>query len=192
MATQVDVATHLGLSDRQIRNLSELPGAPKPKGRGGWDLDAWRYFYIEYLRARSRDVSDGDEPETGDDSPEKLREQRLKNEERQERILIARVKRRILARRYAPIELISAAVTRTAAELRIRVESWPSLLKKIWPDMPPEASQLLQKELAGALNELADIRIDLSGYDVGDIERDLDRIEALESDTADDGGDVGG
>ncbi|MDN8599027.1 hypothetical protein Q0A17_06310 [Citrobacter sp. S2-9] len=191
MATQVEVAAHLRLSDRQIRNLSDLPGAPKPKGRGGWDLDAWRFFYIEYLRARSRDVTDGDEPEVGESSPERDREQRLKNEERQERILIARVKRRILARRYAPIELISAAVTRTSVELRTRVESWPSRLKKIWLDMPTEASQLLLKELAAALNELADIRIDLSGYDVSDIERDLDRIEALESDAADDGGGMG-
>lgn len=188
MATQMEVAEHLGLSDRQIRNLSDLPGAPKPKGRGGWDIDAWRYFYIEYLRARSRDISEDDEPEAGGDTPEKVQEQRLKNTERQERILIARVKRRILARRYAPIELISAAVTRTSVELRTRVESWPSRLKKIWLDMPPEASQMLQKELANALNELADIRVDLSGYDVGDIERDLDRIEALASDASDDGG----
>lgn len=192
MAKQADVAVHLRLSDRQIRNLANLPGAPKPQGRGEWDLDAWRFFYIDYLRARSRDVSEDDEPEVGGDTPEKVQEQRLKNTERQERILIARVKRRILSRRYAPIELISAAVTRTAVELRTRVESWPSRLKKIWLDMPPEASQMLQKELAAALNELADIRVDLSGYDVGDIERDLDRIEALESDTADDGGGMGG
>lgn len=191
MATQKEVADHLRLSDRQIRNLSNLPGAPVPKGRGGWDLDAWRFFYIDYLRARSRDVPDGDEPETDDNPPEKKREQYLKNEERQERILLGRIKRRILAKTYAPIVLISAAVSRTGIELRTRVESWPPRFKKVWPDMPAEASQLLQQELAKALNELADIRIDLSDYDVGDIERDLDRIEALASDPTDDGGRMG-
>ncbi|XJB85809.1 hypothetical protein AB2I81_11880 [Escherichia coli] len=36
---------------------------------------------------------------------------------------MARVKRRILAKRYAPIELISVAVSRVAVELRTRVES---------------------------------------------------------------------
>lgn len=188
MAKQADVAAHLRLSERQIRNLANLPGAPKPQGRGEWDLDAWRFFYIDYLRARSRDVSEDNEPETGDETPEKVQEQRLKNAERQERILFSRVKRRILAKKYAPVELISVAVSRTATELRTRVESWPPRLKKIWLDMPTEASQLLQKELAAALNELADIRVDFTGYDIGLIERDLDRIEALESDTADDGG----
>lgn len=191
MAKQADVAKHLSLSERQVRNLMDLPGAPVPRGRGEWDIDAWRYFYIEYLRSRSRDVSDGDEPETGDDSPEKQREQLLKNEERHERILIGRVKRRILAKRYAPIELISIAVSRAAIELRTRVESWLPRLKKIWPDMPLEASQLLEKEMAGALNELTKIRVDLSDYDVGDIERDLDRIEAITGDDPDDGGGMG-
>lgn len=162
-----------------------------PQGRGGWSIDAWRFFYIDYLRARSRDVSDGDEPEMGGGEPEKEREQALKNEERQERILIARVKRRILAKRYAPIELISVAVSRTAIELRTRIESFPPRLKKVWPDMPSEASQLIQQEIAKALNEFADLRIDLSDYDVSDIERDLDRLEAITSDTSDDGSGVG-
>lgn len=43
---------------------------------------------------------------------------------------MARVKRRILAKRYAPIELISVAVSRVAVELRTRVESWPPRLKR--------------------------------------------------------------
>lgn len=191
MAMQSEVARHLRLSERQIRNLSSLPGAPKPQGRGGWDIDAWRNFYIDYLRARSRDVPDGDDPDDGETSPEKVKEQRLKNEERQERILINRVKRRILAKRYAPVELISVAVSRSAIELRTRVESWLPRLKKIWPDMPVEATKLLNQELVTALNELADLRIDLSDYDVSDIERDLDRLEALESDPTDDGSGMG-
>lgn len=184
MAKQAEVAAHLLLSERQIRNLANLPGAPKPLGRGDWDLNAWRQFYISYLRARSRDVPDGDEPEMGGDSPEKVREAWLKNEERQERILIGRVKRRILAKRYAPVELISAAISRTAVELRTRVESWPPRIKKVWPELSPEAAALINQELTTLLNELADIRIDLSDYDVSDIERDLDRLDAITSDVA--------
>lgn len=191
MAKQAEVAAHLTLSERQIRNLANLPGAPKPLGRGDWDLDAWRLFYISYLRARSRDVPEGEEPEMGGQTPEKAREAWLKNEERQERILIARVKRRILAKRYAPIELISVAVSRTAVELRTRVESWLPRIKKVWPDMPSEATTLLHQELTTLLNELSDIRIDLSDYDVGDIERDLDRLDAITGDVADERGGVG-
>ncbi|MCM2841568.1 terminase small subunit [Escherichia coli] len=101
---------------------------------------------------------------------------------------MARVKRRILAKRYAPIELISVAVSRVAVELRTRVESWPPRLKKVWPEMPQEASSVLREELAIALNELADIRVDFSDYDVSDIEHDLDRVESLARDDTDDGG----
>ncbi|EOX2146676.1 DNA packaging protein [Escherichia coli] len=101
---------------------------------------------------------------------------------------MARVKRRILAKRYAPIELISVAVSRVAVELRTRAESWPPRLKKVWPEMPQEASSVLREELAIALNELADIRVDFSDYDVSDIERDLDRVESLARDDTDDGG----
>lgn len=183
MGRQKDVAIHLNLSEKQVQNLSKLPGAPVNIGRGSWDIDAWRYFYIQYLRARTKGTLDDEPPET---APEKDVEQRLKNEERQERILISRVKRRILAKRYAPIELITVAVSRTATELRTRVESWLPRLKKIWPDMPPEANELLQRELAEAINELAEIRVNLSDYDVGDIERDLDSIEAIENDSPDD------
>lgn len=53
--------------------------------------------------------------------------------------------------------------------------------------MPQEASSVLREELAIALNELADIRIDFSDYDVSDIERDLDRVESLARDDTDDG-----
>ena len=191
MALQSEVAKHLNLSDRQIRNLSSLPGAPKPQGRGGWDIDAWRNFYIAYLRSRSRDVPDSDEPEGEETNTEKSREQQLKNQERQERILLNKVKRRVLAKRYAPVELISVAISRSAIELRTRVESLLPRLKKIWPNMPIEAEKLLNTEMVAALNDLADLRIDLSDYDVSDIERDLDRLEALESDTTDDGSGMG-
>lgn len=100
---------------------------------------------------------------------------------------MARVKRRILAKRYAPIELISVAVSRVAVELRTRVESCTPRLKKVLPEMPQEASSVLREELAIALNELSDIRIDFSDYDVSDIERDLDRVESLARDDTDDG-----
>jgi len=187
MATQAEVAEHLLLSDRRLRDLSKLPGAPVPQGRGDWDLDAWRHFYIHYLRGVKKEPTNSGGPEAGENTPEKDREQWLKNEERQERILMARVKRRILAKRYAPIELISVAVSRVAVELRTRVESWPPRMKKVWTEMPQEASDLLKQELAVALNELADIRVDFSDYDVSDIERDIERVESLARDDTDDG-----
>ncbi|EHX8732530.1 terminase [Escherichia coli] len=48
MATQTEVARHLSLTDRQLRRLQKLPGAPISNKRGQLDLDAWRDFYISY------------------------------------------------------------------------------------------------------------------------------------------------
>ncbi|EEY8549920.1 terminase [Escherichia coli] len=48
MATQTEVARHLSLTDRQLRRLQKLPGAPVSNKRGHHDLDAWRDFYISY------------------------------------------------------------------------------------------------------------------------------------------------
>lgn len=44
MVSQAEVAAHLLLSDRRLRDLAKLPGAPVPQGRGDWELDAWRHF----------------------------------------------------------------------------------------------------------------------------------------------------
>ncbi|EHX9338614.1 hypothetical protein K3711_004783, partial [Escherichia coli] len=69
MATQTEVARHLSLTDRQLRRLQKLPGAPVSNKRGQLDLDAWRDFYISYLRRSKNDVPDGDSEE---DYEEKL------------------------------------------------------------------------------------------------------------------------
>ncbi len=69
MATQTEVARHLSLTNRQLRRLQKLPGAPVSNKRGQLDLDAWRDFYISYLRRSKNDVPDGD---SEDDYEEKL------------------------------------------------------------------------------------------------------------------------
>lgn len=97
MATQTEVARHLSLTDRQLRRLQKLPGAPISNKRGQLDLDAWRDFYISYLRRSKNDVPDGD---SEDDYEEKLLiarweltaeqavTQQLKNEVSKENLLI--------------------------------------------------------------------------------------------------------
>lgn len=53
MSTQQEIAAHLDLTDRQVRNLLDsgvLPSGP----RGQLDLDGCRVAYIRSLRARAR------------------------------------------------------------------------------------------------------------------------------------------
>ena len=50
MATQKQVAEHLDMSDRQVRELVAQHILPQPSGRNGFDLDECRMRYFLYLR----------------------------------------------------------------------------------------------------------------------------------------------
>ena len=50
MASQLEVAAHLDLSDRRIRGLVKDGILPGSKGPGGYDLDACRVAYVRHLR----------------------------------------------------------------------------------------------------------------------------------------------
>lgn len=171
MATQEDIARHLDLSDRSIRDLQKMPGAPVKRGRGEYDLDEWRLFYIRVLRSQRGAAGAADEPEAGDDDAEvrelKLREQRLKVEAREESIAAMRAKRVVFERTYAPVDLITHAVESVASALSARLEALIPKIKMACPDLSVEAIGVLQKEVAAASNELASIQPDFDDYDRG-------------------------
>lgn len=50
MSTQKDVAQHLGITTRQIRNL--VKSGVLPSGTKGPDIDACRHAYLDYLRGK--------------------------------------------------------------------------------------------------------------------------------------------
>lgn len=167
MATQQEVADHLLLTERTIRDLQKQPGAPVPRGRGSHDLDEWRAFYIRYLRAQKGMPEDGSEPEAGGDEEDKAlkrREAQLKVEEREERIRAQRAKRQVYERSYGPLGLITHAVEVVATAVNARLEALMPRVKQVWPDIPPEAYELMQREIIAASNELADMEPDLSEY----------------------------
>lgn len=170
MATQEEIARHLDLTDRTIRDLQKVPGAPVKRGRGDYDLEAWTHFYIRYLRAQKGMRDDGSLPEAGSDNDDeeakalKLREQKLKIEEREERIAGQRAKRRIFEGSYASLSLITHAVESVAASLNARLEALVPRLKQVCPDLSMEAIAALQREIIAASNELSDIQPDFSDY----------------------------
>lgn len=59
MAKQIDVANHLDLSDRQVRNLIKSGALPGSKGPGGYDIDACRVAYIRHLRGLATGQTQG-------------------------------------------------------------------------------------------------------------------------------------
>ena len=73
MATQADVAAHLDLTDRTVRDLKRR-GVFGADGRGQMDLDACRIAYIRHLRERAAGrASDDAEAEGLDLTAERAR-----------------------------------------------------------------------------------------------------------------------
>ncbi|QCO05453.1 hypothetical protein [Azospirillum argentinense] len=73
MATQAEIAAHLDLSDRSVRELKNR-GVFSANGRGQMDLDACRIAYIRHLRERAAGrASDDAEAEGLDLTAERAR-----------------------------------------------------------------------------------------------------------------------
>lgn len=177
MATQKEVAEHLFLSERRVRDLAKMPGAPVSKGRGGYSLVEWRKFYIDYLK-----TSGGvDEPETDAHDEEekrlKLEEKRLRIAERREGIKLKQLAREIKYKEFAPIYLIEVAVGQIARQIYGALEGVLPRLKQAWPEMTVEAVEALNRELVDILNELSNVQPDLSEY----IEDDSDYDATIDS-----------
>ena len=192
MATQGEIARHLDLSERQINNLQKMPGFPVPQGRGQYDLDACRLWYIRYLRTTKPGSS---EPEMdGDESAKGLERKKaeLANEYREEQIELMRLKRMVLAKKYAPIPVLSAAIEKWCTGVRTRVDSWLPQLKMVWPDVPHHVITLFRNDIAAMMNELANVGIDPEDYCDSDIESGFASDQSFDDEEAPNGGSVGG
>ncbi len=192
MATQGEIARHLDLSERQINNLQKMPGFPVPQGRGQYDLDACRLWYIRYLRTAK---PGGGEPEMeADESAKGLERQKaeLANEYRREQIESLKLKRKVLAKQYAPITVLSDVLETWCSGARTRVDSWLPRIKMVWPDVPHHVIKLFRNEIAEMMNELADVGIDPEDYCDSDIESGFASDPDLEDEEAADRGAVGG
>lgn len=90
--TQSDIAKLLGISDRQVRNLTQQGILPAAKGRDGMNPLACIHQYITY---KSQLKSPTQEAETEVDEDEELarEEQRLKLEDKRETIAMKKAKR---------------------------------------------------------------------------------------------------
>jgi phage terminase Nu1 subunit (DNA packaging protein) len=189
--TQRDIAELLKISDRQVRNLIQQGVLMQAKGRDGMDPLASVHSYIAY---KSQHDGEREKAEVDPDSEEgnqKNREQQLKNDEREERIKLNRIKRLVLEKKYAPIEIIDDVVGAVAISIRTRVDSWLPKIKMAYPEIPMEGLEVIKRELAQVMNELAEVQVDLTDYEDSDLESGLASFESSENDSAYDGSRMG-
>ncbi|MDF4625034.1 helix-turn-helix domain-containing protein [Vibrio parahaemolyticus] len=162
--TQADISKLLNISERQVRTLIKQGVLPAAKGRDGMNPLTCIHAYIAY---KSRAKEPQNKPETddqnADESFEKA-ERKLKLEERRESIAMKRAKRVLFEKSYAPIEVIVDALQQVGSRINTRIDGLLPKIKTAWPDMPPEAIEVLEAEIAATMNECADVQPDLSDY----------------------------
>ena len=165
MATQVEVAAHLDLSDRQVRNLLADGVLPASKGAGGLDLDACRQAYISYLRGKANGQVKHQEADGCADldpqAEQKLLQERLRltaaQAEGQE------LKNDIARRRSVPTEFATFVMSKIAAEIASILDTLPLTLKRRHPDLEVRHIESIQRELAKARNRAAELDERLPG-----------------------------
>lgn len=165
MATQVDVAAHIDLSDRQVRTLLADGVLPGSKGPGGLDVDACRLAYIRYLRGlNSGQVRPEvlDDFEGADPNVEaKLTQERLRltaaQAEGQE------LKNEVTKRKSVPADFAMFVLSRLAAEIGSILDTLPLTLKRKHPDLEVRHIESVQRELAKARNRAATLDDRLPG-----------------------------
>ncbi|MGL6025687.1 MAG: helix-turn-helix domain-containing protein [Vibrio sp.] len=162
--TQSDIAKLLGISERQVRNLIGQGILPAAKGRDGMSPLACNHAYIAYKSQAKTTLPEPEiDQDCGDDSFWK-EELKLKLEEKRENIAMKKAKRVLFEKTYGPIEMIVDALQQVASRINTRIDGLIPKLKSAWPEMPPEAIEVLEVELAAAANECADVQPDLSEY----------------------------
>ena len=175
MATQKEVAAHLFISEKWVRTLVSKGVLPASHGRGGMDLAKCREAYIVYLKGiNSGQVIPENEPELG-----QLRDENIKRLTSETRLRKENYQLSVLENQYGPWEIITTTLQRVSQGLIIGFESLSAQLKQVWPDMPPEAKDLIDTVIAEGVNELADMRPDLSNCRSSDYEIREQRFETL-------------
>ena len=100
LATQAEVASHIGLTQSAVSRRVKAGILPAPQGRGGYDLDACRVAELRNLRAvlagRADDV---DEPDADGYDPRALERAQIELTERKaevETLKVAQLRREVI------------------------------------------------------------------------------------------------
>jgi phage terminase Nu1 subunit (DNA packaging protein) len=160
MASQIEIAAHLDLSDRQIRNLVADGVLPASRGRGGMDLDACRLAYIGYLRGLGSGQVKPEVPQTEVAGIDPLIEYKLM-EERRGLTAAQRVgqenKNAVQARQLVPVDFSTFALSRMVEQIGSVLDTVTHKVKRKHPDIEVRHVEAMQREIALARNIASDL-----------------------------------
>lgn len=162
--TRADIAVLLNISDRQVTRLISKGILSNPKANKGMDPLMCIHSYIAY-RSQATGVDEGvDIPLENQEEHINRERDLLKLEELRENIAMKKSKRVLFEKTYAPIEMIVDALQQVGSRMSSHIDGLVPKIKLAWPEMPPEAIEVLEAEIAATMNECADVQPDLSKY----------------------------
>lgn len=176
MATQEELASHLFMSSRWLREYIKKGILPASKGRGGYDLDKCREAYIVYLSG----VKNGKVQSHSEEEPAEVRDANIKRKTLETKLRKENYQLSVLEKKYGPIKIITVTLQRVSQSWTIRLESFSARIKRAWPDMPDAAKDVIDTVIAEGANELANMRPDLSDYRESDHDGGEQWAETLE------------
>ncbi|EHW61425.1 prophage Qin DNA packaging NU1-like protein [Escherichia coli DEC10A] len=132
MATQTEVARSFKSDRSPASQIAEIAGCPISNKRGQLDLDAWRDFYISYLRRSKNDVPDGDSEE---DYEEKLLIARW--ELTAEQAVTQQLKNEVSKGKLIDTGFCIFALSKLAMALSSTLDSIPLSMQRQFPDLTP-------------------------------------------------------
>lgn len=146
MATIKEVAEHLGLTERRVKQLRQEGIIPTGKRGAGADLDASRMAYFNYLRiGAERDNGPEDDQLDIEAKRENLRlikaradAQELKNLQEKQQLL--------------PVEILQEVLAKTAAQIASILDTLPSKIKRAQPSLTNSELDLIKAEIVRAQN----------------------------------------
>ncbi|MEO4012264.1 terminase small subunit [Pseudomonas rossensis] len=178
MANQKQLAAHLDLTDRQVRNLLTDGVLPGSKGNGGLDFEAGRLAYIRYLRGLSAGQVKAETASHVEEGIDPLIEYKLM-EERRGLTAAQRVgqenKNAVSSRQLVPVDFAVFALTRIAAQVASILDTVAHKVARKHPDIDHLYVETMQREIALARNIAAGLGENLPAI----LDEYLDQLEEV-------------
>ncbi|MBF0448702.1 MAG: terminase small subunit [Magnetococcales bacterium] len=158
MATQLEVAQHLFLSDRQVRNLISSGVLPKHKGRAGYSLDDARRAYIDFLKSKKKEPEKMEDDGSLDLTQERARNLQVDTELKER-------KRDQVDRTVAPIHLVEWLISGIGTKISAILGAIPQNVKRRVPRLTSVEVGLIESEIVKCQNLAANMTVDLDEYE---------------------------
>lgn len=166
--SQDELSQWLGVGERQIRNLTFLPGK---QGRAGYNVQECVLTYIRHLqknqqRGKAR-IDDDSGEEYDPQNPGTINGINLSNEEaRKARLTNDKLELQVkeLARKLAPVHLLGEFTVNLVSAVSAILDSVPGQVKRRNPKIPAKDLAVIKQEIIKAQNAASRVQINLDQY----------------------------